>query len=75
MKSFMSDSKIAVFFSPHMKGDVKVEYCVHQQLLVLRYHTKNGVVSCGYDVTKPREMRNMMLDAIALAAKPVEERE
>lgn len=67
-------SKVAVFYSPYVGGDVKVEYCVHQRLLVLRYSAKNGVVACGYDVTKPREMAYLMLDAIALAAVPVEDR-
>lgn len=68
------DSKVAVFYSPHMGGDVRVEYCVHQQMLVLRYRAKNGVVSCSYDMTKPREMAYLMLDAIALAAVPVKDR-
>lgn len=68
------DPKIAVFYSPHMAGDVKVEYCRCQQMLVLRYHTEDGVMSCCYDVTKPSEMRNMVLDAIDLAARPLRER-
>ena len=68
------DTKIAVFYSPHMAGDVKVEYCPHQQMLALRYHAKAGVAACLYDVTKPSEMRSMVLDAIDLAARPLEER-
>lgn len=70
----MRDSKIAVFFSPHMRGDVKVEYCEHRQMLVLRFRVKGGEVSHDYDVTKPSEMRGLVLDAIVLAAEPVDER-
>lgn len=65
------DSKVAVFYSPHMAGDVGVEYCPHQRMLVLKYHTDDGVMSCCYDMTKPSEMRSLVLDAIALAAEPV----
>lgn len=65
------DSKVAVFYSPHMAGDVRVEYCPHQRMLVLKYHTDDGVMSCCYDTTKPSEMRSLVLDAIALAAEPV----
>lgn len=69
------DVKIAVFYSPHMAGDVRCEYCPHQQMLVLRYRTGDGVKSsCFYDVTKPSEMRSMVLDAIGLAAESVERR-
>lgn len=69
------DVKIAVFYSPHMAGNVRCEYCPHQQMLVLRYRTGDGVMSsCYYDVTKPSEMRSMVLDAIDLAAKSVKER-
>lgn len=69
------DVKIAVFYSPHLAGDVKVKYCSHREMLVLEYHTKDGVMACDYDITKPSEMRDMLLDAIALAAAPVEGRE
>lgn len=58
-----------------MAGDVKVKYCAHRQMLVLEYRTKDGVVACDYDVTKPSEMRDMVLDVIALAATPVGGRE
>lgn len=68
------DPKVAVFYSPHMDGDVRVEYCSHQQMLVLRYRAKDGMVSHGYDVTKPSEVRDMVLDAIGLASDSVEER-
>ena len=70
----MRDVKVAVFHSPHMAGDVKVEYCAHRQMLVLRYWSKDGVLACDYDVTKPSEMRDLVLDAIDLAAKPLVER-
>ena len=65
------DPKIAVFYSPHMAGDVRLEYCRHQRMLVLKYHTEDGVMSCCYDVTKQSEVRDLVLDAIALAAEPV----
>ena len=65
------DLKVAVFYSPHMAGNVRLEYCPHQRMLVLRYHTEGGVMSCCYDVTKPSEVRDLVLDAIALAAEPV----
>lgn len=74
MKSSVHDMKVAVFFSPHMEGDVKVEYCRHRQMLVLRYRSREGVMSHDYDVTKPSEVRDMVLDAIALAVEPVGER-
>lgn len=76
MRSSARDVKIAVFYSPHMAGDVRCEYCPHQQMLVLKYRTRSGVVSsCCYDVTKPSEMRSMVLDAISLAAESVGMRE
>lgn len=75
MKSSACDVKIAVFYSPHIAGNVRCEYCPHQQMLVLRYRTGGGVMSsCYYDVTKPSEMRSMVLDAISLAAESVERR-
>lgn len=74
MKSIMCDSKVAVFFSPHMDGDVRCEYCPHQRMLVLRYRTGGVMSSCCYDVTNPSEMRSMVLDAISLAAESVERR-
>ena len=75
MSSIMRDVRIATFYSPHMMGDVNVEYCDHRQMLVLRYRTKDGVMmSHDYDVTKPSEMRDMVLDAIALAAESVDGR-
>lgn len=74
MKSSACDVKVAVFYSPHMAGDVKVKYCCHRQMLVLEYRTKNGVMAHDYDVTKPSEMRAMVLDAIGLAAESVERR-
>lgn len=70
------DLKIAVFYSPHMCGNVRVEYCPHQRMLVLKYCAKDGVgACCCYDVTKPSEMRSMVLDAIDLAVKPLKERD
>lgn len=75
MSSNMRDTRIATFYSPHMRGGVNVEYCEHRQQLVLRYRTKDGVMmSHDYDVTKPNEVRDMVLDAIALAAEPVDRR-
>lgn len=76
MRSVACDVKVGVFYSPHTAGDVRVEYCSHRQMLVLRYRTKTGgMVSCDYDVTKPSEMRWLVLDAIDLAARPVGERD
>lgn len=69
------DVKVAVFHSPHLAGDVKVKYCSHREMLVLEYRTKDGVMACDYDITKPSEMRDLLLDAIALAAAPVGGRE
>lgn len=74
MKSSARDGKVAVFYSPHMAGDVKVKYCHHRQMLVLEYRMKDGVMAHDYDVTKPNEVRDMVLDAIALAVDPVERR-
>lgn len=75
MKSLIRDARVAVFYSPHMAGDVKVKYCPHRQMLVLEYRAKDGVVAHDYDITKPNEMRDMLLDAIALAAESVRGRE
>lgn len=75
MSSNMRDTRIAIFYSPHMRGGVNVEYCEHRQQLVLRYRMKDGVMmSHDYDVTKPNEVRDMVLDAIALAAESVDRR-
>ena len=75
MSSNVRDARIATFYSPHMRGGVNVEYCEHRQQLVLRYRAKGGVVMLhDYDVTKPCEVRDMVLDAIALAAEPVDRR-
>jgi hypothetical protein len=71
MKSSERDVKIAVFYSPHLAGDVKVKYCRHRQMLVLEYHTKDGVMAHDYDVTKPSEVRDMVLDAIGIAGESV----
>ena len=71
MKSIVCDPKVAVFYSPHMAGDVRLKYCFHRQMLVLEYRVEDGVVSHDYDVTKPSEVRDLVLDAIALAAEPV----
>lgn len=69
------DVKVAKFFSPHMAGDVGVEYCSHQQMYVLRYRASGGVWSyCCYDATKPSEVRCLLLDAIDIAAKPLKDR-
>nr|DAF30180.1 MAG TPA: hypothetical protein [Caudoviricetes sp.] len=74
MRSVMRDSRVATFHSPFMAGDVKVEYCDHSQMLVLKYRTKDGMMSSSYDVTKPREVTDMVFDAIALAAESVGKR-
>lgn len=75
MSSNMRDTRVATFYSPHMRGGVNVEYCEHRQQLVLRYRMKDGVMmSHDYDVTKSSEVRDMVLDAIALAAEPVDRR-
>lgn len=75
MSSIVRDVKIATFYSPYMMGGVNVKYCDHRQMLVLQYRTKDGVMmSHDYDVTKPSEVRDMVLDAIVLAAEPVDRR-
>ena len=69
------DQKIAVFCSPHMAGDVRVEYCPHQQMYVLRYRAGGGVWSyCCYDVSKPSEVRDLLLDAVGIAAESLKDR-
>ena len=74
MKSSARDAKIAVY-SPHIAGNVRCEYCPHQQMLVLRYRAGGGVMfSCYYEVTKPSEIWSLVLDAISLAAESVERR-
>lgn len=77
------DVRVGRFNSPHMGGDVRIEYCTHQHLFYLVYdvefHTldglSRGVARCGYDPTKSNEMRAMVLDAMDIAAKPLKDRE
>lgn len=71
MKSMLCDSRMGVFYSPHMAGNVKLKYCPHRQMLILEYRSKDGVESHDYDVTKSGEMLSLVLDAFALAAEPV----
>ena len=69
------DREIAVFRSPHMAGDVRVEYCSHQQMYVLRYRASGGCWSyCCYDASKPSEVRDLLLDAIGIAAESLKDR-
>lgn len=76
------DIRVGKFNSPHMGGDVRVEYCTHQHLFYLTYGVESrtpvgltkGVARCGYDPTKSNEMRAMVLDAMDIAAKSLEER-
>lgn len=74
MKSMLRDQKVAIFYSPHMAGDVRVKYCPHRQMLVLEYRSQDGVELHDYDVTVPSEMKGLVLDAMGLAAEPVERR-
>lgn len=81
----MSDGDIYVgkFSSPHMGGDVRIEYCAHQSLFYLTYGVEfctpvgltKGIARCGYDPTKANEMRAMVLDAMDIAAKPLKDRD
>lgn len=72
------DIRVGKFNSPHMNGDVRIEYCAHQQLFYLTYNVAvgltGGVARCGYDPTKANEMRAMVLDAIDIARTPLMER-
>lgn len=75
------DIRVGKFDSPHMRGDVRIEYCTHQHLFYLTYNVvvssdglAEGVARCGYDPTKSNEMRAMVLDAMDIAAKPLKER-
>lgn len=75
------DVRVGKFNSPHMGGDVCIEYCPHQQLFFLAYNVEfnigstGGVARCGYDPTKANEMRSMVLDAMDIAAKPLKDRD
>lgn len=76
------DIRIGKFNSPHMGGDVRIEYCTHQHLFYLtynvQYYTPNGltedVARCGYDPTRANEMRAMVLDAMDIASTPLKDR-
>lgn len=68
------DIHVGKFNSPHMGGDVRIEYCTHQHLFYFVYSLTAGVARCGYDPTKANEMRAMMLDAMDIAATPLNER-
>ena len=78
-----SDICVGKFNSPHVRGDVRIEYCTHQHLFYLTYGVEfrtpvgltEGVARCGYDPTKASEMRAMVLDAMDIAAKPLKERD
>lgn len=77
------DIRVGKFNSPHMGGDVRIEYCTHQHLFYLTYDVQfytsdglaEGVAGCGYDPTKANEMRAMVLDAMDIAAKPLKDRD
>lgn len=69
------DIRVGKFNSPHMNGDVRIEYCTHQHLFYLAYNLTGGVARCGYDPAKANEMRAMVLDAMDIAAKPLKERD
>ncbi len=77
------DIRVGKFNSPHMGGDVRIEYCTHQHLFYLAYgvesYTPEGLIRgtslCGYDPTKANEMRAMVLDAMDIAAKPLKDRD
>lgn len=75
MKTKDKDTKIGMIYSPHMIGGVKIEYCGHQDKMVLKYHTKDGVAVCTYDTASPTEMMMLLTDAIAIAATSVSERD
>lgn len=68
------DIRVGKFNSPHMRGDVRIEYCTHRQLFYLVYDVSWGVARCGYDPMKANEMRFMVLDAMDIAATPIRER-
>lgn len=68
------DIRVGKFNSPHMGGDVRIEYCTHQQLFYLAYSLTAGVARCGYDPAKANEMRAMVLDAMNIADTPLNER-
>lgn len=69
------DVMVAKFFSPHMAGDVRLEYCSHQQMYVLRYRVGGGEwSSCCYDATNPCEVRCLWLDAVGIAARSLKDR-
>lgn len=76
------DIRVGKFNSPHMNGDVRIEYCTHQQLFYLVYNVEphtpvgltGGVARCGYDPTRANEMRAMVLDAIDIANTPLLDR-
>lgn len=69
------DIRVGKFNSPHMDGDVRIVYCTHQQLFYLMYNLTEGVAQCAYDPAKADEMRAMVLDAMDIAAKSLEDRE
>lgn len=76
------DIRVGRFDSPHMGGDVRIEYCTHLHWFYLVYavefYTPGGLVRrtarCGYDSTKANEMRAMVLDAMDIASKPLDDR-
>lgn len=68
------DIRVGKFNSPHMSGDVCIEYCTHQHLFYLAYNSAMGLARCGYDPTRANEMRAMVLDAMDIAATPIKDR-
>lgn len=69
------DIRVGKFDSPHMDGDVCVEYCTHRHLFYLSYDLTTGIARCGYDPTSANEMRAMVLDAVDIASTPLEDRD
>ena len=69
------DIRVGKINSPHMGGDVRIEYCTHQHLFYLAYNLTVGVARCGYDPTRANEMCAMVLDAMDIADTPLKGRE
>jgi len=74
--------KVAVFPSRLMGGDVTCWYCQHQRAFVLEYGVEyctpdgwhSAKATCAYPAGDSKQVQAMLLDAIDLARKPLQDR-
>lgn len=77
------DTKVAVFPSQHLGGEVELWYCPHARSYELRYdvafYSPDGLCSASalasYDAGDRSQVADLMLDAIDIARTPLLDRD